>query len=86
MKQTVFIDGHAGTTGLRIRHWLAERTDVAILMLDEAQRKSETARRQAMRDADLTVLCLPDDAARASGAWAAEDGVRVIDASSAHRV
>ncbi len=82
----IFIDGHAGTTGLRIRSWLAERDDLALMTLDEAERKSELARKKALDEADVTILCLPDEAALAAGEWAAELGARVIDASSSHRV
>lgn len=82
----VFIDGHAGTTGLRIRDWLADRSDLDVWTLPEADRKSDEARRRAVAEADLTVLCLPDDAARAAAAWADEAGARLIDASSSHRV
>ena len=82
----IFIDGHAGTTGLRIREWLAGRDDLEIWTLDEAERKSEPARRKAIAEADLTVLCLPDEAAVEAAGWALETGARMIDASSAHRV
>ncbi len=85
-KPRIFIDGHAGTTGLRIREWLADRDDLEIWTLADADRKSESARKQAIAEADLTVLCLPDDAAALAGQWAAENGGRVVDASSHHRV
>jgi len=86
MAPRIFIDGHAGTTGLRIREWLAGREDLVLLTLEEADRKSASARRRAMADADLAVLCLPDAAAREAADWAGESGTRVIDASSFHRV
>ncbi len=82
----IFIDGHAGTTGLRIREWLAGRDDLDVWTLPEAERKSEQARKKALVEADLTVLCLPDEAAREAAEWAAESGARLIDASSSHRV
>lgn len=82
----LFIDGHAGTTGLRIRQWLAGRDDVEILTLSESERKSEPARRKAIAESDLAILCLPDEAAREAASWAAESGARVLDASSSHRV
>jgi len=82
----IFIDGHAGTTGLRIREWLGSRDDLEVWTLAEAERKSEPARKKALVEADLTVLCLPDDAAREAAEWAAESGARLIDASSSHRV
>jgi N-acetyl-gamma-glutamyl-phosphate reductase len=86
MAPKVFIDGHAGTTGLRIRDWMAGRTDVELLTLGDADRKDPDARRAMMATADLSVLCLPDEAAREAGQWATEDGVRLLDASSVHRV
>jgi N-acetyl-gamma-glutamyl-phosphate reductase len=85
-KPCIFIDGHAGTTGLRIRDWLAGREDIDLWTLDEALRKSESARKKAIVEADLTVLCLPDEAAKMAAGWAAESGARLIDASSSHRV
>lgn len=86
MTAQIFIDGHAGTTGLRIREWLADRTDLELATLPDADRKRPEARRAMQAESDLTVLCLPDDAARESAAWAAEDGARLLDASTAHRV
>ncbi len=85
-KPRLFVDGHVGTTGLRIRHWLADRDDLEVRTLDEAERKSDLARRKAISEADLSILCLPDDAAREAAGWAAESGSRVLDASSSHRV
>ncbi len=86
MSQRVFIDGAAGTTGLEIAQRLAGRSDFELLLLDAAQRKSASARRDAFHAADFAVLCLPDDAARDAVALAAGADVRIIDASSAHRV
>jgi N-acetyl-gamma-glutamyl-phosphate reductase len=85
-KPSIFIDGHAGTTGLRIREWLAERDDLDLWTLAESERKSDAARKKAIAEADLTVLCLPDQAAKLASEWAAESGARLIDASSSHRV
>ena len=82
----IFIDGHAGTTGLRIREWLADREDLELWTLDGDERKSEAARKKAIAETDLTVLCLPDDAAKMAANWAAESDARLIDASSSHRV
>lgn len=86
MTATVFIDGAVGTTGLEIRDRLAGRTDLSILLLDEANRKDPAARREALNDADFVILCLPDDAAREAVALIDNPRTRVIDASSAHRV
>ena len=86
MKPRLYIDGHVGTTGLRIREWMAQRTDVELLTLPEELRKDTGARRDRTLAADLVVLCLPDDAAREAAQWAAEGATRIIDASTAHRV
>ena len=86
MSQTVFIDGAAGTTGLEIVERLAARAEFDLLVLDEEQRKSPAARREAFHSADFAVLCLPDEAAIEAVALAEGAKVRIIDASSAHRV
>ena len=82
----VFVDGHVGTTGLRIRDWLEGRDDLELLELPEASRKEPAARRERVEEADVAVLCLPDDAAREATEWAAAGGTRLVDASTAHRV
>ncbi|MFM5948465.1 MAG: N-acetyl-gamma-glutamyl-phosphate reductase [Novosphingobium sp.] len=86
MTNTVFIDGAAGTTGLEIVERLAPRSDFQLIILDEEQRKSADARRQAYHAADFAVLCLPDEAAVEAVALADGSKVRIVDASSAHRV
>jgi len=86
MKPTVYIDGEVGTTGLRIRQWLGGRDDLELLNIPEAQRKDPSARRERIRAADVSVLCLPDDAAREAASWVAGTRARLIDASTAHRV
>ncbi len=86
MTVSVFIDGAAGTTGLQIAERLAGRGDLALLALDEARRKDPRARAEALNDADVAILCLPDDAAREAVALIRNDRARVIDASTAHRV
>ena len=86
MTPKVYIDGQAGTTGLRIREWLAGRKDLDVITLPHERRKDPSARRLAVRDCDVAVLCLPDDAAREVTGWAEAADTRVIDASTAHRV
>lgn len=82
----IFIDGAAGTTGLEIRERLVGRSEFELIVLDDTQRKSEAARRDALHAADIAILCLPDDAAKESVKLAQGSGTRIIDASSAHRV
>lgn len=86
MRPKVFIDGHVGTTGLRIREWLAGRDDLELSTLPDAQRKDSDARRAQLLAADVAVLCLPDDAAREVAQWSRDASVRLLDASTAHRV
>ena len=86
MTSRVFIDGAAGTTGLEIRDRLSGRDDVALIALDEASRKDQAARRDALNAADFVILCLPDDAAREAVSLIDDPRTRVIDASTAHRV
>ncbi len=82
----LFIDGAAGTTGLEIRERLQGRDEFELLVLDDAQRKDESARRDALHAADIAILCLPDEAAKEAVRLAEGSGTRIIDASSAHRV
>ena len=65
---------------------MAERRDVDVRTLPETQRKDDAARRELVVQADVAILCLPDEAAAQAAAWAAEAGTRVIDTSTAHRV
>ena len=86
MPPKIYIDGQAGTTALRIREWLAERDDVEVVILPDELRKNTEARKQALGDAKIVLLCLPDDAAKDAAAWLAGSSVRILDASTAHRV
>ena len=81
----VFIDGSAGTTGLRIRGMLEKRADVSLITLSEEARKDTAARKDALNAADVAFLCLPDDAAREAVSLVENDDTIVIDASTAHR-
>ena len=64
MTAKIFIDGAAGTTGLEIHERLGGRGDLRVVTLDDASRKDAGARKDALNDADVVILCLPDDAAR----------------------
>ena len=81
----VFIDGSAGTTGLRIREMLEKRGDVALITLPEEARKDVSARKEAINASNVTFLCLPDDAAREAITLVENGDTVVIDASTAHR-
>jgi len=85
-RPTVFIDGHVGTTGLRIRELLGGRADLELLTIPDERRKDAAARQELLNAADLVVLCLPDDAAREAVGLITNGRTRVVDASSAHRV
>ena len=82
----IFIDGAVGTTGLEIHERLAGRGELSLVTLAEADRKNIAARKGALNDADLVILCLPDEAAKESVSLIDNPKVRVIDASTAHRV
>ncbi len=81
----VFIDGKAGTTGLRIYDRLEKRADVSLIVLSEDERKDIAARKEAINSSDVTFLCLPDDAARESVSLCENSETVIIDASTAHR-
>ena len=82
----VFIDGSAGTTGLRIRERLGGRRDLELLTLSEERRKDADARREMLNSADIALLCLPDAAAVEAVSLIENDHTAVIDTSTAHRV
>ena len=82
----VFIDGSAGTTGLRIRERLSARTDLTLITLPEELRKDSDARKEALNQADVAFLCLPDAAAREAVSLVNNPRTVVIDTSTAHRV
>ena len=81
----VFIDGSAGTTGLRIFERLSQRTDLELVTLPEAVRKDPEARKQALNSCDVAFLCLPDAAAIEAVSLIENDHVTVLDTSTAHR-
>ncbi|MGH6801484.1 MAG: N-acetyl-gamma-glutamyl-phosphate reductase, partial [Methylocella sp.] len=89
MPAKIYIDGEAGTAGLGIRARLKAQPDFEVFSLPPKQRKDPSAKKAAMEQADIVVLCLPDEPARESVAIAAsigEKSPRILDASTAHRV
>ena len=81
----VFIDGSAGTTGLRIRDRLAQRDDIKLIELPEEKRKDTPARRKALNSADISFLCLPDAAAIEAAELVENEKTVILDTSTAHR-
>lgn len=80
----IYIDGQEGTTGLKILERFKDRNDIELLRIDEDKRKDNDERKRMINSSDFTFLCLPDTAAREAVAMA-DDNVRIIDASTAHR-
>lgn len=80
----VYIDGQEGTTGLKILERFKDRTDIELLRIDEDKRKDNDERKKLINSSDYTFLCLPDAAAKEAVAMA-DERVRIIDASTAHR-
>ncbi len=83
--RSVFIDGNSGTTGLRILERLGERDDITTVTLPDETRHDASARKEAINKSDVTILCLPDDAARESVGLCENPDTVIIDASTAHR-
>ena len=85
MAKKVFIDGKAGTTGLRIYERLEQFEGIELISLSEEKRKDRESRKEALNSADIAFLCLPDDAARESVSLIENENTVVIDTSTAHR-
>ena len=81
----IFIDGSAGTTGLRIADRLAGRSDIELVKLPDELRKNNDARKDAIHSSDIVFLCLPDAAAIEAVSLAGDSKVKIIDTSTAHR-
>ena len=85
MAKKIFIDGKAGTTGLRIYERLESFKGIELISLDDEKRKDPVCRKEALNSADIAFLCLPDDAARESVSLIENENTVVIDTSTAHR-
>lgn len=87
IKPRVYIDGSAGTTGLRINERFAGRDDIELIRIPEESRKDNDVRKKFLNEADIAFLCLPDDAAREAVSLMdpANDRTVIIDTSTAHR-
>ena len=81
----IFIDGKAGTTGLRIYERLSDREDITLLTLSEEDRKNPEKRKEMLNSCDVAFLCLPDPAAVEAVSMIENKNVRIIDTSTAHR-
>lgn len=81
----IFIDGREGTTGLGIVSRLEKREDIELIALSEEERKNPQARKRAINESDITILCLPDSAARESVSLCENGKTVILDASTAHR-
>ena len=87
MKPKIFIDGEHGTTGLQIRTRLAGRDDLEVLSIPEAERRNKDMRADFLKEADVAILCLPDDASKeAVSILEGHNSTKIIDTSTAHRV
>ncbi len=82
----VFVDGSEGTTGLRIANRLRDYPHIEILAIDPEKRKDAVARRVLLNQADIAILCLPDEAAKESVSLIDNPHTKVLDTSTAHRV
>ena len=86
MSVKIYIDGQEGTTGLKILERFENRNDVEILRISEEKRKDSAERAKFINMSDYTFLCLPDVASREAVSFVENDHVRIIDASTAHRI
>lgn len=86
MKKRIFIDGEAGTTGMKLAERVRSSGDFELLTLSSSERKNVSVRTDALNSCDIAVLCLPDDAARQAVSLVSNPEVKLLDASVAHRV
>lgn len=86
MKPKVFIDGSWGTTGLKISEKLQNHKDIELVSIAEQYKKSPQKKLAIIKQCDLVILCLPDEEARKTAQFVSDFGVKIIDASSVHRI
>ena len=86
-KYKIFIDGESGTTGLQIKQRLKNHSSVEVISIEYEKRKDVSEKKKLISDADLTIFCLPDAAAKETASLIDESQIntRILDASSAHR-
>lgn len=86
MKNTkVYIDGQAGTTGLKLLDRIRDRSDIELLTIDPEKHRDNAERARLINESDVTFLCLPDAAAIEAVSFVENPETRIIDASTAHR-
>ena len=86
MKNTkVYIDGQAGTTGLKLFERIKDRSDIELLTIDPALHRDNKERARLINESDVTFLCLPDAASVEAVSFVENPDTRIIDASTAHR-
>lgn len=81
----VYIDGQAGTTGLKLFDRIKDRSDITLLTIDPAKHRDNAERKRLINESDVTFLCLPDAASVEAVSFVENPNVRIIDASTAHR-
>lgn len=81
----IFVDGQEGTTGLKIRDYLAKNSNIEVLQIESESRKDRNVRNSLLNEADLVFLCLPDSASREAVSMVNNKKTRIIDASTAFR-
>lgn len=81
----VYIDGQAGTTGLKLYDRIKNRPDVTLLTIDPALHRDNAERARLINESDVTFLCLPDAASVEAVSFCENPDTRIIDASTAHR-
>ncbi|MEG0229918.1 MAG: N-acetyl-gamma-glutamyl-phosphate reductase, partial [Oscillospiraceae bacterium] len=84
-KKKIFINGSGGTTGLKIVSRLENRDDLELIILSDDKRKDLNEIKKAINNSDVTILCLPDDAAKEAILLCENENVKILDASTAHR-